>query len=257
MPSRSFLLGLTLVAGMADTPAPVVTPLPPPDLSVTPLLRDEPLPGLTSISLRELGLSNGRDPLRASSTNPLLLGTLTCQQTVRDGDIGTVWDDPSTRRGWQADEDYKLGLLGPLFVFGQASAAAEDALRQDARLNGRTGVGVQVPVPAGELLFRGGTNVTYSDPLRQERAKERSEMLLEVKGRYPLLFGINLEFQGSASPALSPLDHDWVSEEVRLALPLGGNGQFHFGARQRWENVVEQRPTSDGTQLFLGLEFKH
>jgi hypothetical protein len=194
--------------------------------------------------------------LHASNTNDCLLGSFTFQQTLRDGDIGTVWDDPLTRRGWQADQAWKLNVLESFFFFGQASAAAEDALQQDAKMNGRTGLGWQVPLTGGELLLRGATNVSYSDPLRVERARERSEFLLEMQGRYPLLFGVHLEFQGTASPALTPLDRDWVSHEVRLALPVGTSGKLMLGARQRWDNVTDQKPTTDGAQIFLGLELK-
>jgi hypothetical protein len=257
MYSACVLLAL-VAATETDNRSGADNPPPPDSISgVVPILRDEPALGMTSIDLRELGLTTSRDPLKATASNPILFGTLTSQQTVRDSDTSAVWDDPLSKRGWQADEDWKLGLAGPLYFFGQATAAADDALRDDARLTGRTGLGLQVPVPIGELLLRGGTNLSYTDPMRVERAKEHSEMLLEIKGKYPLLFGINVEFQGTASPALNPLDHDWISQEVRLALPLGGSGQFHLGARQRWDNVVEQRTTTDGTQLFLGLEFKH
>jgi hypothetical protein len=141
-------------------------------------------------------------------------------------------------------------------VFGKTSFAAEDAMQQDARVSGSTGLALQVPVPIGELLFRGGSNLTYSDPLRQDHAKERSEMLLEVQGRCPLLLGVRLEYNGTASPGLTPTDRDWVSQEIRLALPVGPSCKFSLGARQRWDSVVEQKTTETG-ELFLGLELKH
>jgi hypothetical protein len=262
MAVRRRLFGVVLLAFpvwnacAVDGPGPGVPDLPDPPPGVEPLVRDDPAPTAASFMPWDTGLRSGRDPLRASCTNNGLLGSLTSLQTVRDGEIGTVWDDPLTKRGWQADEAWKLGLTGPVFVFGQASAAAEDAMEQDAHMTGHTGLACQLPLPAGELLLRGGPNVTYTDPLRQDRARERSEMLLEVQGRYPLLFGVHLEFDGAASPALSPLDRDWVSHEIRLALPFGSAGMVKLGARQRWENIVEQRPTTDGAQLFLGLEFK-
>jgi hypothetical protein len=244
-------------ACLDEAPDPEKAPLLEPAPTVVPQVTMTQSQIYSPVDLRELGLTSTRDPLNASTTNSGLLGTFSAKQTIRDGEVGTVWDDPLTKKGWQADQDWKLGLLGPVFVFTQTSAAAEEALQQDAKLSGRSGLALQVPVPVGELLLRGGTNVSFTDPFRQDRVKERSEMLLEVKAKYPLLFGLNLEIQGTASPALSPLDRDWVSQEVRLALPLGGNGQFHLGARQRWDNVVEQKTISDGPQLFLGFEIKH
>ena len=162
--------------------------------------------------------AQGRDPLRVGGQTEGFLGSLTGQQTIRDGNPG---DDPLVRRGWQADEAWKLSLAGPFYAYGQFSAGAEDALHQDARVNGRTGLAWQVPISTLELLVRGGPTVAYTDPLRPERMKEKSELLLEVQGRCPLLFGVHLEYQGSATPAVSPLERDWISHELHLALPVG------------------------------------
>ena len=105
-----------------------------------------------------------------------------------------------------------------------------------------------------ELTLRGGPSVTYADPLRPERTKERSEWLLEVQARWPILAGIGLEYQGTAAPALTPLDKSWVNHDVRLAFPVGNTGKLRLGAKQRWEGVGEQRSAPEGPQLYLGLE---
>jgi hypothetical protein len=240
-----------------DGPGFVLPQLPGTTPTTAPVLGPEPILNVTSPGVGTFDARPEREPLRANITNAGLLGSLSSQQTVRDGDTGAVWGDPLAKRGWQSDQSWKLNVAGPIFVFGQASAAAEDALQQDTHVNGRTGLGWQMPVPIGELLLRGGTNTTYSDILRPNQVKERSELLLEVKGRCPLLFGINLEFDGTACPGLSPVERDWVSHEVRLALPVGTACKLKLGARQRWENLTEQRAISDGTQLFLGVELNH
>src|SRR5262249_29974816 len=99
--------------------------------------------------------------------------------------------------------------------------------------------------------------VTYTDPLRPERAQEHSELLVEVQGRLPLLFGAGLEYQGSAVPALTPLAHDQITQDLRLALPVGSTGKLRLGARRRWENFAEPRATPDSMQLYMGLELAH
>jgi hypothetical protein len=245
----------TLTARAADGPGTGLPGLPDPPLNVEPVVRDDPPLSASSFSPWDVNQRPDREPLRASATNNGLLGSLTSQQTVRPGVSDTIWDSPFSKRGWQTDESWKLSVAGPVFVFGQASASAEDALQQDAHVNGKTGLGCQVPLPVGELLLKGGTNTTYSDVLRPTLVKERSELLLEVQGRCPLLLGIHLEFDGTACPALTPLERDWASQEVRLALPLGDYGKLKFGARHRWENLAEQKPSSE--EVFLGLELKH
>jgi hypothetical protein len=255
--SRSLYLffAIALTSQHGDSPGSAVPCLPDPVGGVEPVVREEAAapPAFTA---PDIDPWRPRDPLRASQTSDVLLGSLTCQQTVRDGDTGTSWDDPTTRRGWQADQALKLSVAGPLFVFGQATAAAEDAMHQDAHVNGRTGLACQLPLPGGELLLRGGPGLSYTDPLRAEHAREHSDLLLEVEGRYPLLFGLRLEFQGAASPALTPMERDWISQEVRLALPVGPNGTLKLGARQRWDNIGDTRQATDSGQVFLGFELK-
>jgi hypothetical protein len=249
------LLLTTTTSLRGDGPGPVFPWLPEPMGGVEPVLREES-PAPSSFAAPIVEPWRPREPLRSNQTNDVLIGSLTSQQSVRDGDIGTPWDDPTGRRGWQADQALKLTLAGPVYVFGQASTAAEDAMRQDAHVNGRTGLACLLHVPGGELLLRGGPGMTYSDPLRADHAKERSDLLMEVEGRYPLFFGLRLEFQGAASPALTPFDRDWISQEIRLALPVGSSGTLKLGARQRWDNVLDPRQATDSSQVFLGLELK-
>jgi len=251
------VLGLPAVAAAEDGADFGVPGLQPPTPPGEPLLRASLSPGTLPPGPWDPDYRPGREPLRGGGQVDGFFGSLTGQQTVRDGSTGSPGDDPLAKPGWQADQAWKMGLAGQLYAYGQLSASAEEALRQDARVNGRTGLAFQVPIPAVELLLRGGPTVAFSDPLRPERMKEKSELLLEVQGRCPLLFGVHLEYQGSACPAVSPLERDWVSQELRLALPVGPGGTFKLGARQRWENVAEQRTTSEGAELFLGLELKH
>lgn len=251
------LLGLPSLAAAGDGLDFNVPALQPPATPTESVIRDQLSPVSLPLSPWDPDYRPGRGPVQVGGQLDGFFGSLTGQQTVRDGNFGDPWDDPLTKRGWQADQSWKMSLAGPVYAYGQFSAAAEEALQQDARLNGRTGLAWQMPVPVVDLLFRGGPTVACSDPLRPDRMKEKSELLFELQGRCPLLFGVNLEYQGSACPAMSPLDRDWVSHELRLALPVGQGGTLKLGARQRWENVAEQRSTTEGAELFLGLELKH
>jgi hypothetical protein len=251
------VLGWPAVAAAGDGFDFVVPGLQPPGAPAEPVIRDSLSPGPLPPGPWDPDFRPGRESLRGSGQVDGFFGSLTGQQTVREGNTGIAWDDPLAKRGWQADQAWKMSLAGPLYAYGQFSASAEEALQQDARVNGRTGLAFQVPIPTVELLLRGGPTLACSDPLRPERMKEKSELLLEVQGRCPLLFGVHLEYQGSACPAVSPLERDWVSQELRLALPVGPGGTFKLGARQRWDNVAEQKSTTEGAELFLGLELKH
>jgi hypothetical protein len=114
-----------------------------------------------------------------------------------------------------------------------------------------------VPVPGEiELVFRGGPSVTYTDPLQPERAQSRSELLLEMQARWSLLGGIGLEYQGSAVPALTPLDHGRLEQDLGLAVPVGSAGKFRVGAKHRWDATTDTPRSSwvDGMQLYVGVE---
>jgi hypothetical protein len=86
--------------------------------------------------------------------------------------------------------------------------------------------------------------------------REKTEWVMEVEGRLPLVAGIGLEYQGMALPALTPLDHDKVSQDLRLAFPMGATGKFTLGAKRQWETTVDSRVVNDNGQLYLGLELK-
>src|SRR5207249_2355664 len=133
--------------------------------------------------------------------------------------------------------------VGPFFVFGQVGAGAEDANQQDLKFNGKTGLACKLPLGSeGEIVLSGGPSVTYTDPLRPERLREKSGWLLEVQARWPILAGIGLEYQGTASPALTPLERDRILHDLRLAVPLGLGGKLRLGARHQWESTLTPRP---------------
>jgi len=199
-----------------------------------------------------------REPLKVQSDSAGDWGSLTGKATVRDVDASAAWEDPLARREWQSDQAWRCPLAGPLFAFGQLGANSTETAQKDMKVAGKYGLGCKwAPVEGAELTLRGGPSLTYTDPLRPERTQEKSEWLVEVQARWPLFGPVGLEYQGTASPALTPLDHDWLSHDVRLAVPVGAAGKFKVGAKTRWDDAVNAKPAPDATQLYLGLELKH
>ncbi len=182
-------------------------------------------------------------------------GSLTAQTTVQDGWAPSAWDDPAWKRSWQTSQSYRLPLAGPLSVFGQVGANSEEAAQKDMQVTGQTGLACKLPLPAvADVQVRGGPRVAYTDPLRPDRTSARSDWLLEVQARVPLLARVGLEYQGTAAPALTPVDHDWVNQDVHLAFPVGAGGKFQLGAKHHWEDTGSTRGGADNTQVYMGLQ---
>jgi Protein of unknown function, DUF481 len=185
-------------------------------------------------------------------------GSLTATSVVGDATAPTAWEDPLQHPQWKTDGAWRYSVTGPLFVFGQFGGAGTEIAQQDTKMAGRTGVGCKwTPVEDAEFVVRSGPSVTYSDPLRPDRTKERSEWLVEVQAHWPILGKIGLDYQATAAPALSPLEHDWINNDLGLAAPLGSNGKVRLGARHRWDNVADPKSTLDSMQLYFGLELAH
>jgi hypothetical protein len=194
-------------------------------------------------------------PRKVSSRTEGGWGSLSGSVEVKDPDTPSCWGDPLSKRTWHADQGVRCPVLGPLYLFGQFGAASEEAGLSDMKLTGRTGLACKVPVvPGAEVLLRSGPGVSYCDPLRPERSQERTDWLVELQARCPLIFGIGLEYQCSALPSLTPLVQDQVSQDVRLAMPVGHSGKLKLGARQRWTVTSDQRALPESTQLYVGLE---
>jgi hypothetical protein len=192
-------------------------------------------------------------------------------QTASDGDFGTITskldltlndrdpapsDGPLLQRAWKLDDSWRCPLAGPLFVYGQFGGNSEEKATDDLKLGGKTGLACKLDlIPGGGVELRSGPALSYTDPLRPDKVREKSEWLLEVEGRWPLLEGLGLEYQGTLSPALTPVDRNSFTSDLHLATPLGPGGKLQLGARRRWEGFgVDARPTLDSMQLYLGLE---
>ncbi|HJT77118.1 MAG TPA: hypothetical protein VJ739_07950 [Gemmataceae bacterium] len=196
-------------------------------------------------------------------------GDFTALKSLRkqtEGPLGSFtaqvdWAEPHALRDesvlgspWHTEEAWRLPVLGPLFLFGQFAANPDPVTTDALKVNGRTGVGCKIPVLLGiEVLLRGGPSVSYADPLGPDRG-ERSELLLEFQCHCPLPGQLGLEYQTTAVPALSPLEHDHITQDLGLALPLGDVGKLRLGAKHQWENVQTTRPWVDNMQLYVGFE---
>jgi hypothetical protein len=182
-------------------------------------------------------------------------GSLQSQIQVREGRSAVTWEEPLWARTWKTDENWKYTVGGPVFLFGQLGANSDEAAQKNMKVAGRTGLACKLPVgSAGEVTIRSGPGVTYTDPLRPTWMREHPDWLVEVQARWPLLLGIGLEYQGSAAPALTPLDRDWINHDLYVAIPVGAAGKVKLGAKRRWENTIDPHPNPDNTQLYLGLE---
>jgi hypothetical protein len=202
-----------------------------------------------------------REPRKVNSKSEGGWGSWTSQVTWQDGRTG-IWDEPLLKRTWQTQESWQLAVAGPVFFFGQLGATSEEAAQQDLKVNGRTGLACKVPLaPGAEFLVRSGPGVSYTDPLRPVSTREQRDWLLEVQARCPLVAGVGLEYQGSAAPALTPMQQDWIKHDLSLAFPVGTAGKFQVGARHRWQNAPAGAAGTSTTglnsqELYLGLELK-
>jgi hypothetical protein len=188
-------------------------------------------------------------------------------KTQTDGEWGAVtskveldappaWEDPLPRREWKRQDDVKVSVAGPVFVYGQLGAGAQTEEQRDMKVSGKTGLACKIALGAdGEVVLRSGPSVTCTDPMHYDRTNTKSEWLVEVQARWPLLASINLEYQGTASPALTPLDHDRINHDLGLAMPFGTGAKLRLGARYQWENTITPKPSTDGMQLYLGFEW--
>jgi hypothetical protein len=197
-----------------------------------------------------------REPRKVVQKSEGNWGSLSSQMVVQEAGTTAAVENPSLKRQWQVDEAWKCSVLGPFSLYGQVNAVTAEVQQRDMTVMGKTGLACSVPVviPQAALTLRSGPSWTSTDPLRPELMRERAEWVMEVEGRLALIAGIGLEYQGMALPALTPLDHDKVSQDLRLAFPMGTNGKFKLGAKRQWETTSDSRVVNDNGQLYLGLE---
>ncbi len=160
---------------------------------------------------------------------------------------------------WQTEEALQVPITGPLYVFGQVQAGYNTCTAQQMALSGRTGVGCKLkPIAGGEIILTGCSALSRTeDPLRPVRLPQaQSQVLLELQCNYAVFGPVKVEYQGTATPALDPLERNRVQQDLRFAIPLGEAGQIRLGAKHQWEDLTVARPWLDGMQLYLGVGLK-
>jgi hypothetical protein len=193
-------------------------------------------------------------PGKYQSQNSGPCGTITSTQIVLDPAV--VRAQPLAGDPWRSEESWHCDVAGPLYLFGQPGAACDPAVAPEIKITGRSGVGWKLPalVPGAQVQLGGGSALSLTDPLRPEPVRSHPGLFFEVQARYALPGRVGLEYQGSAVPGLSPLEHNRFNQDVGLAVPLGGAGRFRVGAKHQWEDGGQPRPLIDGMQLYLGVE---
>jgi hypothetical protein len=174
-----------------------------------------------------------------------------------------VWS-PYGGRDWKAQDKVHIPVPIPmplaeqLFVYGQFDGSGDTLKQQQTALYGKTGVGVKWSLLAGsELQVRYATLFSYADELSIGRLQERAQPAVEVMARVPLIGPLEIEYTGSARPAVSRADTDQFRQELRFAYPLGGDSELEFGGRYRWDYMHTTTPWVDRAQLFLGVKLRH
>jgi hypothetical protein len=199
-----------------------------------------------------------REPKKVHGETSGDWGSLSANSVIQQPSAVAAWEDPLRRPEWHTNGSWNCPVSGPLFVFGQVGANRTETTREDMKATARTGVGCKwAPCAGAEFTVRSGPSVSCTDPLLPERVRERSDWLLDVQARWPLLAGVGLEYQGSAAPALTPLDRDWFDQDLRLAFPVCTGGKMRLGAKRHWEYTGDARPANDSMQLYMGLELSH
>jgi hypothetical protein len=82
-------------------------------------------------------------------------------------------------------------------------------------------------------------------------------LFLEAATKLPLpvVGPVNFEYSGYAVPAVTPADRNCVNQDLKLALPFSGGGQFHVGAKYKWETATAT-PWVDRMQVYMGVQSK-
>jgi hypothetical protein len=182
-------------------------------------------------------------------------GSLTSKVDLTLTDQAAAVDGPLRQSAWKLDDSWRCPVAGPFALYGQLGGNSEEQALSDLKLNGKTGLACKMELFAGSALeLRSGPSLSCSDPLRPDRVNGKSEWLVEVQARLPLVAGLGLEYQSSLSPALTPQDKNTLNTDIHLAAPLGDGGKIQLGAKRRWEAATDARPT-DTMEVYLGLEW--
>jgi hypothetical protein len=157
---------------------------------------------------------------------------------------------------WQTKKALQVDVAGPLFAFGEFNAGYNTISAQEMKMSGGTGLGFKLASwENGEVAVKGGSQINYSqDPLRPTLIQnDKSRLVLGLECQYAIVGPLKLEYSGSAVPAMSALESNRISQDIRLLLPLGNNSQFRLGAKRNWSDQPALRAAPDANQVYFGI----
>jgi hypothetical protein len=103
------------------------------------------------------------------------------------------------------------------------------------------------------MQVRSGTTLSWSGLPAPGRVLEDSQLMVEVQYRWRLVEWAGLEYQGTAFPALHPLEHNRVNQDLGIVFPLGPIGQFRLGTHHSWMHAPQgSQPWREGLRFQLG-----
>jgi hypothetical protein len=197
------------------------------------------------------------NPARVQTQSDGEWGSVTSRVVLTDPipTPGRSWEDPLHRQEWKCEDAWKMDLPGPLFVFGQVGANSGPVGATDMKLTGKTGLACKFPLwDQAEVQVRSGPSFTCTDPLNLDPTTVHSAWLLQLQASCPLAAGVGLQYDCTASPAMSAQERDQMTHDLSLAFPMGSSGKVRLGARHKWEAAATQQPLADSMEVYLGVE---
>ena len=166
-------------------------------------------------------------------------------------DVRELRELPFLSRDWTAQQTVNLSLpaVESVFLYGNFDSKGDTYNSQQVKVKGKTGVGWKwTPFGGSELQVRTGPIVSF---------QERSQLSVELQAKVALFGPLQLQYSGEALPAIVQTDRHTFLQDLKLAVPLGVNHEFHVGAKYRWEDSLSSTPWMDRAQLYMGLKFQH
>ncbi len=162
---------------------------------------------------------------------------------------------PLRRNGYQAEDSLKFPLIGPVFLTGRVGANSSSFEWQQYKLSQAVGIGFRLPI-GGEFQLRSGQSLTNFDPYSDTMIPEQMTNFIELSSKWKLPWSLNLEYSGETGRFKSLDSHEFLSHDVRLAMPLSSSSKLKLGASYWWQDNSSPKPWMDRTWWYFGYELK-
>lgn len=167
----------------------------------------------------------------------------------------STFNVPIRRNGYQAEDSLKFPLIGSVFLTGKVGANAQSFEWQQYKLSQAVGIGFRLPV-GGELQVRGGQSLTNFDSFSFLSIPEQMTNYVEFSSKWKLPGSLNLEYSGETGRLRTIDSHEFLSHDLRLAMPLSNSAKLKLGASYWWQDNSTPKPWVDRTWWYLGYELK-